>query len=665
MFRFDPHDYPVCAGVYLMKDRQSRLLYVGKANNLRQRLSSYFRAFSSLPPKTQAMVKQIHELDILCTTTEKEALLLEASLIKKHKPRYNIVLRDDKAYVLFKLDISTSFPRLTLTRRVKKDGSTYFGPFTSALAARETLKAINRIFPLRKCRDSTFANRTRPCLQFDMQRCLGPCVHNVGLDRYRKLVQQLKRFLSGRSREVLAELAREMQEAAEGLEYEKAAQLRDQIRAIERTVEQQTVIWPDGGDCDVLGAVASESGLSIALMFIRQGKLLDSKHFHWDTRDRTTWNEGDEPSIEGPESQIRTPDRDGQEQSLQTESQPVTNQSVEAEQVLSFVVQFYTADKVIPDRIILPVELEQESLQDLLSERKGSQVKVAQASGARETQLLDMARTNAREIKKNDPFSQALSGLQARLGLRNFPERIEAVDASHLAGRSMVVGQVVFESGLPLPSAYRIYSFPELEGSRDDYAALRGWCQRRFKSGPPWPDLLLIDGGKGQLEAVRRGLSEAEASVGQGGEGGQNRSDFDQQRTSSPESRFEMVALSKNTRRKGELNETVFRPNRINPVPLKPGSEELLFLQHIRDTAHRFVLSRQIQTRRKGLTTSRLEEIPGVGPKTARDLFNHFGSIEEACEATASELVRVPGIGRKKAESIAHALKNRDLQDRL
>ncbi len=662
MFCFDPHDYPVCSGVYLMKDRQSRLLYVGKANNLRQRLSSYFRSGSGLPPKTQTLVKQINDIDILCTTTEKEALLLEASLIKKHKPRYNIVLRDDKAYVLFKLDTSSDYPRLTLTRKVKKDGSVYFGPFTSALAARETLKVINRIFPLRKCRDSTFANRTRPCLQYDMKRCLGPCVFTISAHRYQSMVKQLKTFLSGRSRDVLAELSAEMHTSAETLDFEKAAQIRDQIRAIERTVERQTVIWPDGGDCDVLGAVVTEDGLSIALMFIRQGKLLDSKHFHWETRDHHPWSmhQGAESADKGPDSEVQNHGPQGLEPGHAGEG--LWDDSVEAEQVQSFLVQFYTADKLIPDRIVLPFEPEHSSLQEILCERKGGFVSVVQASGAREKQLLDMARTNAREIKKSDSFAQVLDGLQSRLGLSHYPERIEAVDASHLGGQAMVVGQVVFESGLPLPSAYRIYSFPELEGTRDDYAALRHWCQRRIRSGPPWPDLVLIDGGRGQLEAVVRTLSEMSAQ-GFGSDSGRDASTDEEQTGSQFEAVFECASLSKATRRKGELVETVFRPDRMNPVPLKPGSRELLFLQHLRDTAHRFVLSRQRRSRKRDVTSSQLLEIPGVGPQTARVLFDRFGSIEAIFTASAAELASVSGIGRKKAESIVSALKNRGLQD--
>lgn len=646
-----------------MKDHHSRLLYVGKANNLRQRLSSYFRSASGLPPKTQTLVKQIQAIDVLCTTTEKEALLLEASLIKKHKPRYNIVLRDDKAYVLFKLDAGSAFPRLTLTRKVKKDGSLYFGPFTSALAARETLKVVNRIFPLRKCRDATFANRTRPCLQFDMKRCLGPCVREVEVHRYQTMVKQLKRFLSGRSKEVLAELSAEMQKAAQGLEYEKAARIRDQIKAIERTVERQTVIWPDGGDCDVLGAVASETGLSIALMFIRQGKLLDSKHFHWETKERssraalqTAKHSGHEPH---PDPSVQ----DSGLQGHQSEGESAWNQGVGTEQIQSFVVQFYTADKFIPDRIILPVDPENKSLQEILSERKGSPVRVVQATGAREKQLQDMARTNAREVKKDDSFSEVLQGLQARLGLSSYPERIEAVDASHFAGQDMLVGQVVFESGLPLPSDYRIYAFPELEGTRDDYAALRHWCRRRIRSGPPWPDLLLIDGGRGQLEAVQRSL--AEASSQDQSETRQTQAMKPDHRSAPAEAFLECVSLSKNTRRKGELEETVFRPNRINPVPLKPGSPELLFLQHIRDTAHRFVISRQKRSRKKELTTSQLLDIPGVGNKTARLLFDHFGSVEAVLRAQVTDLAQLPGLGPKRAETIVHALKNKCLQDSL
>ncbi|MFO7718441.1 MAG: excinuclease ABC subunit UvrC [Desulfohalobium sp.] len=621
MVSFRAQEYPECPGVYLMKDARGRVIYVGKAKVLRKRLGSYFQEPARLPRKTRVMMEKVQGIDTLCTDTEKEAFLLENSLIKKHRPRYNIILRDDKSYVLFKLDKRHPFPRLSMTRRVSQDGSSYYGPFTSAVAARETWKLLNRIFPLRKCKQSAFNNRVRPCLQYNIGRCLGPCVYDIPQKEYHNVVRQVELFLTGKSKELLRCLRGEMQTASENLRFEEAARLRDQIRAVEQTVEQQVAVLPGGKDRDVLGLGRTASGVALGVLFVRQGQLLDQKSFFW-------------ADVEG-EGEVENARESGgvqQEAAVQ-----------EAREVLrSFLLQFYSPGRYIPERIVAPFALEDPVLEEILSERRCGPVRVAPAYGPQERKLVSLAETNASQAgaQARQNVDEPLERLQWRLGLERRPERIEAVDASHFGGQGMVVGQVVFENGTPHKEAYRVYAFPELEGAADDYAALQGWARRRVHSGPPWPDLVLVDGGKGQLLAVQKGLDAA-------------RMELDAAELPTP---FALAALAKGERRGGELEERVFCPNRKNPIFLPPGSTELLLLQHIRDTVHRFVLSRQRRTRRKKDLDSQLETLAGVGPQTAHILWQHFGSLEAMGQASEAQLQALPGIGPAKARQLREQL---------
>jgi len=602
MFEFQAGDFSLEPGVYLMKTAQGRILYVGKAKCLRKRLASYFRSGSRLTPKTQALVARVERIDTLVTATEKEALLLEESLIKKHRPRYNVLLRDDKQYVLFRLDKHKDFPRLVMTRKVIRDGAVYFGPFTSSVAARETWKIINKVFLLRKCGDHAFANRVRPCLYHHMGQCLGPCVNDVDRDEYRRHVVRVEMLLSGRSGELVATLEAEMRTAAEALEFERAAVLRDQIAAVRRTLERQTAVLHEERDMDVLALAPTENGLSLGLLFIRQGRLLGQKSFHF-------------PGLgleEGPEV------------------------------VSSFLAQYYTATRYIPPRIVTPCPLsnpdepesdEGDSVVQLLVERRGGLVILAEPRSLPEKELIETARKNAQQAIR-PAERQPIAGLLARrLGLPAEPRRIECVDVSHLGGQGLRVGQVAYQDGEPLKDAYRLYAFPELEGTSDDYLALASWAKRRVESGEPWPDLALIDGGRGQLAAVERALAEA----GRPG-------------------LFELASIAKAGRSKGELEDLIFRPGRKNPLPLKPGSPELLFLQRLRDAAHDYVLGRQRQGRRRQALQSELLSLPGIGPKTARLLWERFDSLEAMLQAGPDEIKAIPGLGGKRAERILAAL---------
>ena len=615
MTEIDPTICPHAPGVYLFKDQRGRIIYVGKARDLRKRVGSYFRGGEQLPQKTRVMLQRARKLDYVLTGSEKEALLLESSLIKKHRPRYNVILRDDKSYILFRLDAQAEYPRLHLTRTVHRDGSKYFGPFTSAAAARQTLKAVNRLFPIRKCRDSVFRNRTRPCLQHSMGRCLAPCVREVPVREYMRSIRQLELFLSGRSSELLKTLRKEMESASKELDFERAASLRDQIRAVEATVEKQSVILPQGGDVDAVGLSRTRYGLALGVVFIRRGSLLDGRSFYWESAESVDGEEEDREAVaEDDDSRDLEQDRD----ILRT-----------------FLTQFYTANSYIPEEIVLPLEVRDPVLEDLLAERREGPVALRAAESDRDRRLLDLAEKNARQGKPELADSPVPSSLVGSLRLQRAPLRIEAIDASHLAGQGPVVGQVVLEEGRFRKEEYREYKFPELEGSADDYAALAGWVRRRARSDRPAPDMLLIDGGKGQLAVVERAAKEAEARDG-----------------SLPLRDTELVALSK-----GEDTDLVFRPGRKNPLNLKKGDPVLLFLQNIRDNAHRYVLSRQRRSRKRETLQSELESLPGIGPKTARMLWDHFGSMERIRQVSREDLEGLPGFGPKRAEKVLEGIR--------
>lgn len=618
MQRPAPEIIPLTPGVYLYKDADGRILYVGKARVLRRRVMSYFRE-EGLPAKTLAMLRHAVSLETLSTTTEKEALLLEASLIKKHRPHYNIVLRDDKQYALFRLSCRHPFPRLEVVRAARRDGARYFGPFTSSTAARETWKLIHRVFPLRRCTDRAMRNRVRPCLYHHIGQCPAPCMESITPEAYHVGVQRVVDLLSGRSGELVKELRREMTSAAEALDFERAAVLRDQIRAVERTVERQGAVLPGGGDLDVIGLHAAETGLALAVVFVRGGTLIDGRAFFW-------------PGLEFEDA---------------------------PELLRTFLVQFY-GPVTPPPRIVLPwlpedgdvpavaseegaaadpdAEAEAEDslavVEQTLSELRGGSVRVAAPRSPEENRLVDVAAANAGEEARRRRETPLAERLAAALHLAAPPVRIECVDVSHTSGQQTRVGMVVFEDGRPLTSAYRAYAMPD--GTSDDYAVLAAWVGRRLESGPPWPDLLLIDGGRGQLSAVGRALAEA-------GKG----------------NLFALAAIAKARdaqghadRRAGNIADRIFLPGRANPLPLREGSPELLFLQHVRDTTHRYAIGRHRRARAGAALSGELMRLPGIGPQTARLLWDHFGSITAMTAAGLEELVALPGIGKRKGQKL-------------
>lgn len=647
---------PTTPGVYLYRDKEKQVLYVGKARNLRKRVLSYFRDKSALTPKTAAMIGHAADVETLSTTTEKEALLLEASLIKKYRPRYNILLRDDKQYVLFRIGKETPYPRLEIVRKSAKDGARYFGPFTSGLAARETWRSIHRIFPLRRCTDRAFKNRVRPCLYAHLGKCLAPCTDAVPPEEYAALIHRVELLLSGRSRELLEILRRSMTEASEILEFELAALFRDQIRAVEQTVEKQSVVLPEKGDMDVIGIAPARGGLALGLLFVREGRLVDGRTFFWPDLELA-----DGPELlwsflgqfYGPQSSV--PPRivvpwlpDGGEESFPEQEHSQKADSAEATHESTFL----NPETYEPDTTSRTL------LENALADIREGNVHIAVPRTTAEARLVDMAVSNAREAaaaKAEKPMAERLAHIFQAAVLPSRTEekqvvppirRVECVDVSHTSGTSTRVGMIVFEDGDPLKSAYRQYA---LEGDSachgDDYAALAEWMRRRLEAGPPWPNLLLIDGGRGQVSAVHRVLRESGA-----------------------EGCFLLAGIAKARdeqghadRRAGNIGDRIFLPGRTNPLPLREGSAELLFLQHVRDTAHHFVIGRHRRARTGAALSGELLRIPGVGKATARLLWEHFPSLEAMTQATPEKLAAIPGIGPRKAALLAerlHALRH-------
>ena len=679
----EPASIPLSPGVYLYKDERGRIIYVGKARILRRRVLSYFRA-EGLPAKTKAMLSHAGSIEYLTTTTEKEALLLESSLIKKHRPRYNIVLRDDKQYVLFRLNPKHPFPRLEVVRQARRDGARYFGPFTSALSARETWKLIHRAFALRRCSDRAMKNRVRACLYHFMGQCPAPCMDLVTPRQYNENVRKVCDLLQGRAAPLLDSLREAMEQASEDLEFEKAAVLRDQIRAVERTVERQAAVLPGGGDMDAVGLYQAEKGLALGIVFVRGGAVTDGRAFYWPgltfedapellwsfvsqyysqitppPRILLPWLPPDTERVEDAEDSEST--GEGINAGAGTQAAPLTPIPSGTGADLPPVAASPPADASsppsgassvphsdpddalpsVPAAVLSSAPLTgRELLEQTLADRRDGAVRIVPPQHAGDNQLVDMAQSNAREeARRQEQKSEMniLDRLARALHLSGPPSRIECVDVSHTGGRQTRVGMVVFEDGQPARPQYRTYSMPD---SGDDYATLYAWVARRLESGPPWPDLLLIDGGRGQLRTIQRALEEA----------------------GQPDL-FALAAIAKARdeqghadRRAGNVADRIFVPNRANALPLREGGQELLFLQNIRDTTHRFAIGRHRKARRGAALAGELMRLPGVGPATARLLWDHFGSVEAMCAATQEELRKIPGIGPAKASMLLEKL---------
>jgi len=582
---------PSMPGVYLFKDSTERVLYVGKAKDLKKRLLSYFRPPEALPSKTGFMMGKARNLDFLITENEKEAFILERNLIKKHMPRYNIVLRDDKQYPCLRLDPKDPYPRLQIVRRMKKDGALYFGPYSSAQSVRQTRKLINRIFQLRKCKQAELPKRSRPCLNYQLQRCLGPCTEDVPAESYKEVIHQVRLFLEGRDQELVEKLNENMKSAAEQLNYEEAARIRDQIRAVERTLEQQHVVSSKMENQDIIGLVQKDGFSQIVILFIRQGKLINTKEF--------LFKEKGESSSEVMEA---------------------------------FIKQFYTNDKFIPNEIIISHPFDDlQSVNLWLSEEAGRKITIMSPKRGEKLRLVQMAINNAQESlsRQTRVDQEALAEeMKLLLNLKKIPLTIEGMDISNFQG-DMAVGTIVsFIEGQPHGSGYKNYRIRSIEGV-DDYGMMAELAQRRFKK-KNLPDLFLIDGGKGHLLAVKKVMDQILHIKDQPG----------------------LIAIAKADERKGEKADKIILIERKNPVLLRPDNPILHLLMHIRDEAHRRAITYHRKLRGRRLKTSDIDKIPGIGPKRKRFLLKYFKSIGELADVSIDEIKEVPGINLSLAESI-------------
>ncbi|NJC88916.1 MAG: excinuclease ABC subunit UvrC [Desulfuromonas sp.] len=602
MLSFDLYRQPSAPGVYLMKDTAGTVLYVGKAKDLRKRLRSYLQAGGDGRAQIRFLLERADRVETIVTDTEKEALLLENTLIKEHRPRYNIELRDDKTFISLRLDLNEEFPAFEMVRRVRADGARYFGPFTSASAVRDTLKEIHRVFPLRRYPMARCRRRSRPCLFHQVGQCSAPCHGLISRAGYRALVDGAIALLEGREAEVVGLLRRRMAEESAALHYEAAARLRDQVRAIEQTVERQKAIRYGAADQDVIGLHRVGGEVEIAVLFFRQGRLAGRRSYNLD------W-------------------------------------LVEEDRLLEeFLLRYYGRDVPVPDEVLLPLPIEgAAALTDWLSERRGRRVRLLAPRRGERVELLALAARNAEESwrergSRSEAREELLEDLRRRLHLSRLPRRMECFDISTLQGRSTVGSMTVIVNGEPATAEYRHFRLRTIAGT-DDYAALREVLGRRLKRGvaeQSLPDFILIDGGRGQLGVLGALLEELGLAGAIDAAG-------------IAKSRVRANVRGKVVERS---EERFFLPGRSNPVLLPHGSPALFLLERLRDEAHRFAVAYHRKLRGRDQEASALTAIPGVGPQRRKALLRHFGSIGRLRAATFEELRATPGLPEVVAQQL-------------
>ena len=585
---------PDSPGVYLMKDARGKIIYVGKAIVLKNRVRQYFQSSRNQSPKVRAMVSHVVDFETIMTANEVESLILEANLIKKHRPRYNIRLKDDKSYPYVKVTVQEEYPRVFITRRVLRDGARYFGPYTNVTALRDSLKLLKRLFPLRTCRTMP----ERPCLEYHIKRCLAPCVGKVTEEDYRAMIRAVLLFLEGRTDDVERELEHRMALAAEAYHFETAARLRDQLAAVRKAAERQNIVT-GAGDQDAIGMARSAAGVCVQIFFIRGGKMIGREHF----------------LLRGSEEES------------------------DADILRAFLEQYYNQATFVPREVLLPHAIDaagQEIIERWLAERKGGG-KVALLTPQRGTKrdIVLMATGNAEKFLADEETRRSLADEQTLgaveelgryLGLKKAPYRMECFDISHNQGQETVASMVVFEGGMPKKSDYRRFKIRSAEGKPDDFLSMREVTTRRYVGLPAdeLPDLIIIDGGKGQLssalEIIRNEAGHKDVPV---------------------------VGLAKQF-------ELVFTEGNPEPVELPRCSPSLYLIQRIRDEAHRFAITFHRKLRGKRNLVSVLDHIVGVGPKRRQSLWTHFGTLDKIKAASVDELAAVPGMNRPSAEAIAH-----------
>ena len=610
---------PTKPGVYLYKNQAKKVIYVGKAVNLRNRVRSYFHKSSQTNLRLHNLVKDIRDIEFIITGSELEALLLENTLIKKYQPKYNVLLKDDKRYPYIKVHYQEPFPRVTTTRQILNDGARYFGPYTAAWAAYQTLDLARKIYPYLTCTRNITGQDERACLYYHIGRCAAPCIGAVTQDEYRAVIDDLCDFLAGNTKEITQKLIQEMQQAAETLDFERAAVLRDQLKAIDQIVQKQKVISPDMVDEDVIAFARANNDTCVQVFFIRGGKLMGREYFLLDGVD-----DADDKEI-----------------------------------MAAFLKQFYNQVSDIPPQILLPQEVDELMIiRDWLRNKRGSKVTLKVPRRGKKRELVAMAAENATETLAHlkaqweldqGKQTQALNELRENLHLPADPLRIECYDISTLQGTHTVASMVVFAKGVARKSDYRRFKMKTAVGKPDDFAAMEETLRRRFKrmkdaqqttaesANPgrkanepnPWtllPNLIIIDGGKGQLNAALKVLDEFEL------------------REVIP-----VVSLAKK-------EEEVFLPDQSEAILLPRHSQALYMIQRIRDEAHRFAITYNRNLRRKAGVASQLDNIPGVGPKRRKALLKAFGSVKKIRQANVKAIAAVPGINLSLAETIKSLL---------
>jgi excinuclease ABC subunit C len=593
---------PASPGVYLFKDNKGKIIYVGKAASLRNRVRSYFNSPGKLLPKTLRMTEQACELDFFTTASEQEALILELNLIKRYHPEYNVRLKDDKSFPYLKIETNEEFPRIYTTRRLEKDGGRYFGPFASAWSVRETIKILRGIFPLRYCNKPISGKESRACLEYHIRRCAAPCIGAIKKEEYDQLIKEVILFLEGKQEKIVKQVEARMKKAADALDFETAARLRDQIGAITSVIEAQSIATRVKGEQDAIAFARESDRAYVQVYFIRNDKLTGRESF----------------VLQGT-----------------AEEEP-------AEIMTNFVEQFYSSSPFIPPRLLLQYPVKDLGvIQDWLREKRGGSVSVEVPQRGNKKTLIDTVAENARQGMeqlrlRQSPSSRdldaALEELQDKLDLPRLPERIEGYDISNVQGHAAVGSLVVFEEGKPKKAHYRRFSIKTVEGS-NDYAMLQEVLHRRFKrleegtAENSWgviPDLVLVDGGKGQLNAAVEAMGNLVISI-------------------------PVIGLAKE-------NEEIFLPDKPHPVVLPPSSPGLQLLQRLRDEAHRFAIGYFQKRHGADAFKSALDSVQGIGPKRKKALLKHFGSVESIRNAQLDEIAAIPGMTLKQAQNLKSSL---------
>ncbi len=586
---------PEQPGCYLFKNAKKEILYVGKAAVLAARVRSYFQKGADQTPRTALLINETVDLETIVTRSVLEALILESNLIKRHRPRFNVVLRDDKQYPYLRLPIKENFPRLTIVRRVQKDGALYYGPYTPAGALRETLRFIRKVFPLATCEIDINGKAERACIEFEIKRCMAPCIGNQSRDDYHAIVKQVRQFLEGRDRELLDSLRKEMEEAAEQEQFEEAARLRDRLFKVQRTLEKQRITQISASDQDVVGLARQGTAADLQLLFVRGGLLIGRKDFFW----------------------------------------PQAADAGDEELVRSAIEQFYNKEGQPPRELLLPTALDDAPLiEQWLTEKRGDTVRLVAPERGVKHQLVLLAEENAGaaiadHLRDEAIDRQATAELKRLLRLDKPPHRIEGFDISNIMGNQSVASLVVWEDGQIKKSDYRKFRIKTVEGA-NDFASMQEAVTRRYAMTEDLarPDLILIDGGLGQLSAALEGLKQ----IGQ--------------------AQIPVIGLAK---ARGDKQERIFVPGRKNPIILRPNSPATHLVQRIRDEAHRFAVTYHRQLRGKALLASELDQISGIGAIRRTRLLKRFGSLERIAEATDEQL-RSAGINLSTVAALRKAL---------